>query len=65
MRVEQYIKENGLTLEKFGEMVGVKHMTVGRWIKGDCFPSSKVMKIISKKTNGVVSPNDFYSDQTQ
>lgn len=60
MRIDQYIASNGLTLEKFGDLVGVNHTTVSRWVRGVSFPSSRVMRVIAEKTGGAVQPNDFY-----
>lgn len=48
-----------LTLEEFGDLVGVGKSTVWRWEAGG-IPERAAMETIVAITDGRLTPNDFY-----
>lgn len=58
MLLAQYLQDHKIRPDKFAEDMGVKPVTVYRWIKGDRFPR-KHLQEIAKATNGEVTANDF------
>ena len=60
MKLSEYRKSAGLTLEQFAEAVGVSDVAIGRYERGERTPKSKVMVQIAKITDGAVKPNDFF-----
>lgn len=60
MKLEKFMRDNGLTDKKVGKALKVAKMTVYRYRKGMIRPSNKVLEKIYKFTEGLVTPNDFY-----
>jgi predicted transcriptional regulator len=60
MFLENYIKDNGLTYESFGKLIGVSDAAVSRYVKGKRKPKPSIMSKIIKITQGKVTANDFY-----
>lgn len=60
MKLRKYIKSNNLTLESFSVKSSFSYTALLKWVYGSRIPSKKYMQIIYKKTNGEVTPNDFY-----
>tara|TARA_B100001059_G_scaffold185013_1_gene186700 strand:- start:715 stop:912 length:198 start_codon:yes stop_codon:yes gene_type:complete len=60
MKLKEYIKSNGFTLESFSDLCGISYTTFIKWAYAKRIPSRSYMRIIYRKTNGKVSPNDFY-----
>lgn len=61
-RLADYIKREELTLEGFGELVGVSDVTVHRWVKGKARPSYEKACEIARATDGSVGVDAFYPD---
>jgi len=59
MKLDAYLEQACLTQEKFAEMIGCEQPTVTRFIKGR-IPSPELMRRIVEKTDGQVTPNDFF-----
>lgn len=60
MKLKEYIKNNNFTLESFSGLCDVSYSTFIKWVYAKRIPSRNYMIIIYRKTNGKVSPNDFY-----
>ena len=61
MKLREYIKNNNFTIESFSDLCNVSYTTFIKWVYDKRIPSKNYMKIIYKKTNGEVTPNDFYN----
>lgn len=59
MTLEAYLKKHGITHKQFAETIGCEQPTVSRFINGR-IPSPELMRVISERTNGAVTPNDFF-----
>lgn len=60
MKILDYMKTNRLKQEDFAAQIGVSQGTLSRYINGSRIPTPQVFASIYKKTDGQVSPNDFY-----
>ena len=60
MKLREYIKNNNFTIESFSDLCNVSYTTFIKWVYAKRIPSKNYMRIIYRKTNGKVSPNDFY-----
>ena len=61
MKLDEYLTQNGLTPQKFGELLGEKPpITVYRYLNGDRIPNKETMCKIATITGYQVMPNDFY-----
>lgn len=61
MTLGQYLKQQELTQEAFGAKIGVKRLSVARYLSGDRIPSPKTAKRIVKATKGAVQLKDLYA----
>jgi|TARA_R100000149_G_scaffold21073_1_gene8054 hypothetical protein len=67
MKLNAYLKENNLTQKEFLQNTHQNFDTrfsyhaLVKWCSGKRIPRPEEMSIIYKATNGVVTPNDFYS----
>jgi transcriptional regulator with XRE-family HTH domain len=59
MTLEAYLKQHGITHKQFAELLGCEQPTVTRFVAGR-IPSPDLMRLISEKTAGAVTPNDFF-----
>jgi transcriptional regulator with XRE-family HTH domain len=59
MKLGKWLKTKGLTLDRFGEMIGRDHSSVLRYIRGEQMPNRDTLAKISKATGGEVTANDF------
>ena len=55
---ENYLKEKGISQSECARRLGVKHMTVWRWVKGKVRPSH-FARISIKKKIGFAWPEDM------
>jgi antitoxin CcdA len=63
MKLRAFLKLHGLTLEAFGERVGVSHVTVLRWCTGQTVPRGRdVLRRIAEATGGAVTVSDFFEE---
>ena len=60
MTLNEYLKKYGIKPANFAHRHGFNKMTVWRWTKGYRIPTKACMEKIFCKTNGEVTPNDFY-----
>lgn len=61
MKLKDYRKLRGLTLEQASEELKVSAGTVSRWENGT-IPKPCEMVKIKRWSNGAVMPNDFYEE---
>ena len=61
MMLSQYLKKHRVTQEEFGRSIGVKRLSVSRYINGERIPSPKTAKRIVKVTKGAVQLKDLYA----
>lgn len=59
MRLAEYLKQNGVTPEKFSEMVGLHFTTVYRLLAGNGMPKRSTIKAIVEATDGQVRAIDL------
>lgn len=61
MRLAEYLRQSGTTLEQFGQKVGVSHSTVQRWTTGRTAPrDGSTMQAVVRASGGAVTALDFY-----
>jgi plasmid maintenance system antidote protein VapI len=60
MKLEKWLKSNGLTNSQFAKTVGVPHSTIDRLVAGSRSGTHAVTEKIIRGTNGEVLPNDFF-----
>jgi len=65
MTLKEYLDENKISslteAAKYFNLSGKNPSTnIMRYIRGTRIPNKEIMKVIFKKTNGKVTPNDFY-----
>jgi hypothetical protein len=56
----KWMAENSHSVRSFGEAIGITAGQISRICAGHSIPSKDLMRAIYEKTNGQVSPNDFY-----
>ena len=54
-----YIKKNGMTIQKFAELVGCRRECMGKIIHGKKTPSALLAAVIEKVTNGEVKAEEL------
>lgn len=59
MRLDVYLKKNGLTDEEFGSLVGLSQSYVNRLRRGEGRPSLGALERIRDRTSGEVTADDF------
>ncbi len=59
MRIEEYLRENGLTIAAFAERIGVSEAAMGRYIAGKRTPRRDIMARIMAETGGQVRHEDI------
>jgi transcriptional regulator with XRE-family HTH domain len=57
--LKKYRIDNGLSMERMGELVGVQKATVWKWERGVATPRPAHLAKIRDLTHGAVTPNDF------
>ena len=64
MTLQEYKLENKLTNKDIAKLIGLTGknpiVSVIRYLKSERIPHPKIMNVITKKTNKLVQPNDFY-----
>ena len=60
MRLKEYLKLNKISNKEFANTLGISPVSLSRYINGERIPEKDIFFKIFKKTNGFVSPNDFY-----
>jgi transcriptional regulator with XRE-family HTH domain len=59
MRLREYLTQNSISRAEFARQIGVKHITVTRYLDGRV-PEPSVMEKIIEATAGKVTANDFF-----
>ncbi len=60
MRLQDYLAETGMTRAEFARRIGVKHISVTRYVNEGRVPEPSVMEKIIEATEGKVTANDFF-----
>ena len=60
MNLKDYLKLNQITNKEFAKSLGINSVSLSRYINGERIPEKEIVLKILEKTNGCVSPNDFY-----
>ena len=60
MRLKEYLKFNKISNKEFANTLGISPVSLSRYINGERIPEKDIFLKIFQKTNGFVSPNDFY-----
>lgn len=60
MRLDTWLKDKGLTPEAFGEQIGVRGMTVRRYLDGSRMPKPEIASRIVDATLEAVKLQDLY-----
>lgn len=60
MRLDDWLKQRGVSEAAFGRQIGVKQQSVNRYRKHENIPDRDIMARIVDATGGEVLPNDFY-----
>lgn len=63
MNIKQYRKKKNLTLEAFGDLVGLKPHTIWYYENGRV-PKPAIIKRIKEVTKNWITEKDFYNDET-
>lgn len=50
------------TQEKLADLLGIKQQTISRWIRKKSIPSVKNATLLEKKTNGIVTREQIFSE---
>jgi len=61
MKLDEYMKQQDLTDEGFGERIGVNRLQVFKYRHGRAKPREEVMQKIHDESGGQVTANDFYN----
>ena len=59
MRLETYIRDQGISVQKLADELGVSHEAARLYVKGKRRPSLAVAVKLEKLTGGAVKPADF------
>ena len=62
MKLDLYLKENGLTDAAFGERIGLSQSQVSRIRRGLSWPSKDVIASIAAATSNAVTANDIAAE---
>ncbi len=60
MKIGEYRKQEGLTLQGMGLKIGVTEGSMSRYENGERIPTREILQRIREVTDGAVQPNDFY-----
>ena len=61
MKLDEYLRQEGISPTEFGKMLGLKSRTsVPRYLSGERRPREAIMKKIVSLTDGLVTPNSFF-----
>ena len=64
MDLKTYLETHNISYREFGEIIGVDHSQVSRWIRGQRLPSLPMAVAIEKATQQQVMPLDFVRGDT-
>jgi DNA-binding transcriptional regulator YdaS (Cro superfamily) len=64
MKLNTYLDANGIDRAAFAKQIGVSAEAVRLWICGSRAPRRQHLDAIRAATNGAVTANDFFADQS-
>jgi len=64
MELEKYLKKQRITQNSFAKLIGISTVHANRLVRGKRLPSITVVKRITKATNGMVTLEDFKTEDT-
>jgi transcriptional regulator with XRE-family HTH domain len=59
MDLADWLKQSGKQKREFAAEIGVTPQMISAYLKGSIWPSKERMKLITQKTEGAVTANDF------
>ena len=62
MTLREYISHRNLSLVDSAKLFGCSEEGLKKWLRGARTPRPEQMRLIYKKTGGMVQPNDFILD---
>jgi transcriptional regulator with XRE-family HTH domain len=65
MRLEKYITKNGISRRLAAQEIGIREMSLGRYINNRRYPEPEILRKIYDWSGGEVTPNDFFLDDIQ
>ncbi len=65
MNLGDFLKEQGLTISEFAEMVGVAEASMSRYAAGKRIPRPDILRRIAEASGGRVQANDFFADPAE
>lgn len=60
MTLQEYLKENGISPERFAKKINVSGQAVRYWILGKRHPSPKNIRTIQNLTDNQIKPESWY-----
>ena len=63
MKLSEWFIQTKRPKGEFAADIGVTPQMISAYCKGDIWPSKERMKLISEKTSGAVTPNDFLGEE--
>jgi len=64
MKLDKWLTTNKMSVEEFAKIIGKQAKTVYRYINGERFPHKSVMPLIKNATDGIVTADSFYIQDT-
>ena len=64
MQLAQYLADKKITTTAFGKLIGKSHASVSRYARKKRMPRPNTIRRIHKATDGEVSFEDWYADET-
>lgn len=65
MQLAEWLKQSGKRKGEFADEIGVTPQMISAYLKGSIWPTRERMRLISEKTGGAVTANDFVSEDAQ
>ena len=65
MHLKEYLTKERLSQKKFASLVGVSGVQINHLVHGNRLPSLKLLKKIEKITSGLVSTDDFLTEEAK
>lgn len=63
MILKKWLRSQGLKVDDFAEKINVSRGAVLKWISGERYPRFEYLNRIYNETQGVVTPNDFFTNE--
>ncbi|MFL6708206.1 MAG: helix-turn-helix domain-containing protein [Massilia sp.] len=59
MRLDAFLKAQGITITEFGRRLGLNKQTMSRYVRGHRLPPADLLVRIKVETDGEVTADDF------